>query len=111
MKVHKEMLGAQYIVAMARHRGIMSGIQERLAERYMGRFDGPDAYKCFDVLSEDMRTFADATRCDPTGWRTNGGVHFLALLDVFNKILNDAITIFLRGQRGEQDKEKFYFFS
>ena len=85
------------IVAMNRHSEILSGIQERLAARFKGSYAGPKDYKCFDVLSKDMRTFADATLCDPAWVDDEWGIQFLELLEDFNTIFNGAITIFLNA--------------
>ena len=61
-KLEKEMGGVEYTVAMNRHYEILREIQDQMSTRFMGRYAGSNAHKCFAVLSEDMRTFADATR-------------------------------------------------
>jgi hypothetical protein len=102
-KLEKEMLGAEYTVAMNRHYEILREIQDQMSTRYTGRYAWADAYKCFAVLLRDMRTWA-ATHLNPNpgqvAWvEDEWGMQFLELLDGFNEILDGAIMNFLESRK------------
>jgi hypothetical protein len=57
-EVHKEMMIGEE-GAEERQWEILEGILERLPTRYTGLRAKRDIFKCYDVVSDDMRTFAD----------------------------------------------------
>jgi len=81
-------------------------IQNKFVKQYKGSHVDLDVvFRCFEQLSDDVRTTANEIRVDPPWVSADDewGIKFLELLDTFQQKLNDAITTFLTSSIGHLD--------
>jgi hypothetical protein len=91
---------------------VQNGVLEECAKGYKGTHSTlGDACKCFEQVCDDVRTFANDTRCQPESeWaQDEWGIEFLRLLDAFHLVFNEAINTYLaRGSAAtDADFETF----
>jgi len=92
---------------------VQNGILRLCAQGYKGtRANLSDWCKCFEVVSDDVSTFANNTRCLPESeWaQDEWGIEFLRLLDAFHLALSESINTFLARTQDRTTPEDFETF-